>query len=267
MKEFLETDVFIYILKPLIYVGISYTIYKLINFILQQTLIKNNVSSKHKRKLETSKSIIINFVKYLIIIITILSILSIYHIDVSKIFAGIGIATAVLSLAFQDIAKDFLAGIAILLEDQFEIGDNVSINGFRGDVIAMGLKTTRVKDYKGAVKIISNHTINEVINYSLNPSLAVVDISVSYESNLNEVEEVINKTMETINKTYDNLKGKCELWGVEKLDDSAVVYRIVLKTRSNKNFEVERKMKKDFKLALDEAGIKIPYPQIEVHNE
>ena len=65
MKEFLETDVFIYILKPLIYVGISYTIYRLINFILQQTLIKNNVSSKHKRKLETSKSIIINFVKYL----------------------------------------------------------------------------------------------------------------------------------------------------------------------------------------------------------
>ena len=76
MKEFLETDVFIYILKPLIYVGSSYTIYRLINFILQQTLIKNNVSSKHKRKLETSKSIIINFVKYLIIIITILSILS-----------------------------------------------------------------------------------------------------------------------------------------------------------------------------------------------
>ena len=53
----------------------------------------------------------------------------------------------------------------------------------------------------------------------------------------------------------------------EKLNDSAVVYRIVLKTRSNKNFAVERKMKKDFKLALDEAGIKIPYPQVEVHNE
>ena len=53
----------------------------------------------------------------------------------------------------------------------------------------MGLKTTRIKDYKGAVKIISNHTINEVINYSLNPSLAVVDISVSYESDLNEVEK------------------------------------------------------------------------------
>ena len=101
----------------------------------------------------------------------------------------------------------------------------------------------------------------------MNPSLAVVDISVSYESDLNEVEKVINATMEKINKTYDNLKGKCELWGVEKLNDSAVVYRIVLKTRSNKNFAVERKMKKDFKLALDEAGIKIPYPQVEVHNE
>lgn len=267
MKEFLDSEIFLYILKPIIYIAVAYIIYRILNFILQQALIKNNVSSKHRRKLETSKSIIVNFVKYLIIILTMLSILSLYHVDVSKIFAGIGIATAVLSLAFQDVAKDFLAGLAILLEDQFEIGDNVSINGFRGDVISMGLKTTRIKDYKGAVKIISNHTINEVINYSLNPSLAVVDISVSYESDLNEVEKVINATMEKINKTYDNLKGKCELWGVEKLNDSAVVYRIVLKTRSNKNFAVERKMKKDFKLALDEAGIKIPYPQVEVHNE
>lgn len=267
MKEFLDSEIFLYILKPIIYIAVAYIIYKILNFILQQALIKNNVSSKHRRKLETSKSIIVNFVKYLIIIITMLSILSLYRVDVSRIFAGIGIATAVLSLAFQDVAKDFLAGLAILLEDQFEIGDNVSINGFRGDVISMGLKTTRIKDYKGAVKIISNHTINEVINYSLNPSLAVVDISVSYESDLNEVEKVINATMEKINKTYDNLKGKCELWGVEKLNDSAVVYRIVLKTRSNKNFAVERKMKKDFKLALDEAGIKIPYPQVEVHNE
>ncbi|MBD9099081.1 mechanosensitive ion channel family protein [bacterium] len=267
MKAFLDSEVFLYILKPVIYIGVAYIFYRLLNLILQQILLKNNVSSKHRRKLETSKSIITNFVKYFIIIITILSILSLYHVDVSKIFAGLGIATAVLSLAFQDVAKDFLAGLAILLEDQFEIGDNVSINGFRGDVISMGLKTTRIKDYKGAVKIISNHTINEVINYSLNPSLAVVDISVSYESDLNEVEKVINATMEKINKTYDNLKGKCELWGVEKLDDSAVIYRVVLKTKSNKNFVVERRMKKDFKLALDEAGIKIPYPQLEVHNE
>ena len=87
--------------------------------------------------------------------------------------------------------------------------------------------TEQIDINKVEEKIISNHTINEVINYRLNPSLAVVDISVSYESDLNEVEKVINATMEKINKTYDNLKGKCELWGVEKLNDSAVVYRIV----------------------------------------
>ena len=109
MKEFLDSEIFLYILKPIIYIAVAYIIYRILNFILQQALIKNNVSSKHRRKLETSKSIIVNFVKYLIIIITMLSILSLYHVDVSKIFAGIGIATAVLSLAFQDVAKDFLA--------------------------------------------------------------------------------------------------------------------------------------------------------------
>ena len=83
------------------------------------------------------------------------------------------------------------------MEDQFEIGDNVMINGFRGDVIEMGLKTTRIRDYKGAVQIISNHMITEVTNYSLNPSLAEVTIAVDTDNDLDKVEKIIRKTMET----------------------------------------------------------------------
>ena len=65
MKEFLDSEIFLYILKPIIYIAVAYIIYRILNFVLQQALIKNNVSSKHRRKLETSKSIIVNFVKYL----------------------------------------------------------------------------------------------------------------------------------------------------------------------------------------------------------
>ena len=182
MQEFLETDIYKYVLKPIIYIALAYFLYKVITSVINRALNSKKVLIKNKRKIETSKSIINNILKYSIIVITFLVVLSTFNVDVSKIFAGLGIATAVLSLAFQDIAKDFIAGLAILLEDQFEIGDNVSINGFRGDVIAMGLKTTRLRDYRGAVQIISNHTINEVINYSLNPSLAIVDVTVSNDN-------------------------------------------------------------------------------------
>ena len=152
------------------------------------------------------------------------------------------------------------------MEDQFEIGDNVMINGFRGDVIEMGLKTTRIKDYKGAVQIISNHMITEVTNYSLNPSLAEVTISVDSDNNLDKVEKIIRKTMDTIDKTYDFLKGNTELWGVEMVDQNAVTYKLVVKTKTGKDFDVQRKMRKDLQDALTKAGIKMPQTHMEVRN-
>ncbi len=265
LTDFFETDVYTYVLQPFIYIALAYCFYKIVTSVITRALNSKSMKMKNQKRIDTSKSIINNLIKYLTLTVTILMILSIYHVDVSKILAGLGIGVAVLSLAFQDIAKDFIAGISILLEDQFDIGDNVSINGFRGEVVAMGLKTTRVKDYKGAVQIIANHSITEVINYSLNPSLAVIDVSVSYESDLEKVEKVIYDTMDKINNTYQNLKGKVELWGVEDLSDSAVVYRLAVKVKSNKDFEIERQMKREFKLAFDQAKIKIPYSQIEVH--
>ncbi len=272
MKEFLETDTFNYIIKPFIYIAVAYILYKIITLVINMALRpkkmgRRRISNHQAKRIETTRSVMNNILKYIIIVITFLLILSIYNVNVSSIFAGLGIATAVLSLAFQDVAKDFLAGLSILLEDQFEVGDNIEVNGFRGTVIALGLKTTQIQHLDGSVKIMANHTINEIVNYSMKPSLAIVDISVSYESDLNKVEKVLEKTMKKIDETYKDLKGKCELWGVEALSESSVVYRIVVLTKPLENFMVQRQMRKDFKLALDKAGIKIPYQQIEVHNE
>ena len=266
LTEFFETEIFQYILRPIIYVALGCFTYKIITYFINRSLTKKEMSTRNKKRIETSKSIINNIIKYLIIIITFLFVLSSYHVDVSSLFAGLGIGVAVLSLAFQDIAKDFLAGISILIDEQFEVGDNVSINGFRGDVISIGLRTTRIRDYKGAEMILSNHSITEIINYSLNASLAEVDLSVSYDADTELVEATLRKCIEKMNETYTDLKGKIELWGIENLDDSAVIYRIAGKVKATKDFEIERKMRKDLKLALEEAGIEIPYPQIEVRH-
>ncbi len=267
MKEFVKTDLFIYIIRPIIYMGIAYIIYKLLSLLTSKTM--NNtkkLSVKNRKRIKTSLLVINNCIKYIIFLITILIILSSVGIDVSKIFAGLGIIAAVLTLAFQDLAKDFIAGISIILENQFEIGDNVSINGFRGEVINMGLKTTRIKNYNGSVKIISNHSINEIINYSLNPSLAEVDILIDYQNDLDKVDKVITKTLATIDETYKNLKGKSELWGIDKISETALLYKIVVKTLPNQNFDVERKMRKDIQKALLKANIKLPKTHMEVYN-
>ena len=231
MKDFFASEIFIYIVRPIIYIGLAYIFYKVLTYFLNKALHYKNLNNKNKKRVNTTLSILNNCLKYIVIFLTILIILNSFGIDVSSILAGLGIVAAVLTLAFQDLAKDFIAGISIVMEDQFEIGDNVMINGFRGDVVAMGLKTTRIKDYKGAVQIISNHMITEVTNYSLNPALAEVTIAVDSDNDLDKVEKVIKKTMATIDKTYDFLKGQTELWGVEMVDQNSVTYKVAIKTK------------------------------------
>ena len=266
MKEFFNSEIFIYFVRPVIYIGLAYIFYKILTYFFTKILHYKNLNNKNKKRVNTTLSIINNCLKYIIIFLTILIILNSFGINVSSILAGLGIVAAVLTLAFQDLAKDFIAGISIVMEDQFEIGDNVMINGFRGDVIEMGLKTTRIRDYKGAVQIIANHTVTEVVNYSLNPSLAEITISVDYKNDLDKVEQVIRETMTKIDATYENLKGKTELWGVETVDQNSVTYKIVVKTKSNSDFTVERNMRRDFQEALLKANIKLPQTHMEVHN-
>ena len=196
----------------------------------------------------------------------IIAILANFGVNVASIIAGLGITAAIIGLAFQDIAKDFLAGISIIMEDQYEIGDTVEINGFMGEVIALGLRTTRIKNYKGQTLIIANHTINEVINYNLANSLAIVDVSVDYDCDIDKVEKALNKMSEDIDGKIENTKGKIIVQGIDELEASGVIYRVVVETVSAKHLQVQRDLRKEIKKALDKANIKIPYQQIEVHN-
>lgn len=259
-----------YFIYPILYILIGYLTYKLIDRVIEKSFTKHTfktLKDRHNQKrLETIKTLISNLLKYLIIIFVVLAILSLYGINVKSILAGVGITAAIVGLACQDIAKDLLAGIFIVAEDQYEIGDTIEIDGFMGEVVFIGLKTTRIKDYKGRVKIISNHTITEVINYNLNNSLAIVDVSVGYEEDNDKVETVLTELVSTLSSTIPHSKGEAKLLGIDNLGDSAVVYRITCLVASNKQFEAERIMRKEIKKVLDQEQIKIPYPQIEVHN-
>lgn len=253
---------------PIIIIVCAIIIQKVFNLIIKKALNPNKKRTKvDSRKISTLKSILTNIVKYVVWIIAILAILSVFGVDTAAIITGLGVASLVIGLAFQDILKDILAGVSILFENAFAIGDLVKIGDFQGTVIDIGLKTTKVQAYTGEVKIISNRNISEVINYSMDKTLAVVDIPVSYESKIEKVEKILMVTAATIKEKIPSLVGDIELLGVQSLADSAVVFRLVGKCKPAKHFEVERQMRKEFKNSLDKNGIKIPYMQIEVHNE
>ena len=257
----------ILIIYPILYIIIGIVVFRFLkNIILKAENRRKNLKESQKQRIQTISTLIINIIKYIIVILIILSILSTYGINVKSIITGLGIGTAIIGLAFQDLAKDLIAGFFIITDGEYEVGDTIEIDNFMGTVISIGLRTTRIRNYKGAIKIISNRYMDNIINYSENNSLAQVDVSIAYECS----EELIEQTF---NKLFKELQGKLkyatkdlELWGVNELSDSAVVYRVVVETKPMKHFETERILKKEIKKAFDEAGIKIPYNQIEVHN-
>ncbi len=257
-----------HIVYPIIYILMGVVIYNIIKNIISKLprFSKKALKPAQAQRVKTIRLLILNIIKYIIVILVVLAILSVFGINVKSILAGLGIGTAIIGLAFQDMAKDLIAGIGIITEGTYDVGDTIEVEGFMGEVIALGLKTTQIRNYKGAVKIISNRYMDNLINYSLNNSLAQVDVSVAYEHNSKEVEEVLNQLIKDLNGKIEFAKKDIEVWGVEDLADSSVVYRVVVECEPTKNFIVQRKLRKEIKDAFDKAKIKIPYNQIEVHN-
>ncbi len=255
------------ILKCVISISIGIIIYKFIKKTIIKLTTKSKTRSKYKQKrLQTIQSLLKNLTKYIIYIFVFLYILSIFGVNVSGIVAGLGVSAALIGLAFQDTAKDIIAGVSMITDDEFEIGDTVKIDGFMGEVVFIGLRSTKIRDYKGATMIIANHSINKVINYNLHDSLAVVDVSVAYESDLNEVEKVLNNLAKKLEKKLDYLKGDIEILGIDNLDDSAIVYRVTALVEPMKHIITQRTLRKEIAEAFKKSSVKIPYKQIEVHN-
>lgn len=216
-----------------------------------------------KRKM-TIVSLIKNVVKYTIAIIIIIAILSLYGVDTTSIIASIGIVGVVLGLACQDIAKDFLSGVFLIFDNAYAVGDYVEINGFTGEVISLGLKTTKIKAYTGEVKIISNSAFTEVTNYNLKQSKLVIDIPLSYDCDIEKVEKVLNDLVPEI-KAIPDVRKEVELLGIERFESSSIIYRIAIDCSPMSQYGVNRAVLRLIKLTFDKNKITIPYDQLDVH--
>ena len=218
------------------------------------------------KKLKTLKSFITNIIRWVIIIITFIIILEIFNIDTSIIVTSFGAVTVVIGLAFQGVLKDIIAGISLIFENSYNIGDTVTINNFKGEVIYMGMKSTKIKAATGEVLIINNGSITEVINHTIENSLAVVDVSIAYEEDIDKTLNILKDLSLEMKKNIKDIK-KINVLGVEDLAESSVVIRISAEVNSNTQYSVQREMRRYIKLELDKNNIVIPYNQLVIHNE
>lgn len=256
------------VIYPIISILVAYILILVESIIINNIINNNKTKSKHLRRSQnTVLELIKKIIKVVIILVTLISILKIFGVDTTALVTSIGAISVVIGLAFQDILKDYLVGITIILESQFALGEIVEIDGFKGEVISLGLKTTRIKALTGEVKIISNRNISQVINYSLDKTLAIIKVSVSYEDDINKVEDVLTKLSKKLEKNIDEITDKVQIDGIDELADSSVVFRLSTRARNRDIPVIKRKVYKEVKLAFDENNIKIPYPQVEVHHD
>ncbi|ALC88524.1 mechanosensitive ion channel protein MscS [Bacillus sp. FJAT-18017] len=219
-----------------------------------------------ERRESTLVKLLDNVVTYAIYFIALMMILSALTIDVKALLAGAGIVGLAVGFGAQNLVKDVITGFFIILEDQFSVGDHIRVDMFEGTVESIGLRTTKIKSWTGELHILPNGSINQVTNFSLNNSSAVVDVGIAYEEDIDKAEAVIKELLEKMPEQYEDLVKAPELQGIQNFGPSEVTLRIVFETKPMKHFSIARIIRKEVKTALDQHGIEIPFPRLVMYS-
>ena len=237
---------------------------KIITNTTKRFIINGKDQFETKRR-NTIVKLINNIIKYFIYILMIIFILNSYGVDTKSIIASLGVAGVILGFALQSTVEDFVSGIAIIMDNYFVVGDIVTYNNFTGEVIEMGLKSTKIRKANGEVYIIANRNINSIVNLSQHHAGIIIKIPTAYEEDIEKVEKVIGEIIENAKKIPGVLKDSKYL-GIDSLEDSAINYTILINCKQDNQWQIKRDVLRLIKIAYDNANIKIPYSQIEVHN-
>lgn len=231
-------------------------------------LIVLNLFRNRRGRIGTLVTVISSLIKYISVLVAFCWILSIIGVNVSTIFASVGIFALILGFGAESLVADLVTGVFILFENQYNVGDIVEIDGFRGKVKEIGIRTLSLEDTGGNIKIINNSELKNIVNRSNQRSVAVCDVSVSYNTDIEELEEKLVNMLQKIKaKHTDIFIGRVEYVGVEALADSGVVLRIIADVSEENIFKGRRLLNKEIKIMFDKDGIIIPYPQVDVHSK
>ena len=238
-------------------ITILYTIVTIVVVILRK------VFNKTQRAV-TVAALICNLINWLAAIITAIIVLKLlFNVDTTAIITGAGVLTLVVGLGMQSLIADIVAGLFIVFENEFNVGDIVTIGDFYGEVVAIGIRTTKVKCL-GNVKIFNNSEIKGVLNHTTDQSRVKTLIDVEYGERLPEIEKIIKEHVGEIQ--IEGATDAVSYDGVAELGASGVTLQFTCHCKEQDYYSVGRALNGAVKNMFDEYGIGIPFPQLVVHN-
>ncbi len=227
----------------------------------------DDAASIGSRRSETLKKLLQSIITYIISFIAFIMVLQIFNVNTSAILASAGILGLAVGFGAQNLVKDVISGFFILFENQFNVGDYVIIDTVEGTVEEIGLRTCKIRQWTGQLDIIPNGEITRVTNYNRGPMLALVTVGIAYEEDVDEAIAVLTRECEEAFREIEAIIDPPQVQGVIGSDDSSINIRVVAPALAGNYSAVERELRRRFKNALEQAGIKAPYPRRVVYRQ
>ncbi|MFV0502511.1 MAG: mechanosensitive ion channel family protein [Lachnospirales bacterium] len=238
-------------------------IIKILNYFVGKFMSKSKyIDHKKEATLVNVSKATIKIVVYFTAIITILKM---FNISVESLIAVAGVGSLAIGFAAQNLVRDFITGMFILLENQYNIGDLVALQDIKGVVENITMRVTTLRSVDGSLHYIPNGEIKLVTNLSKEYSRAIVEVGVDYNADIDLVLEVLESEMEKADRLIEELLLPPVVLGISDLADNSVNIKIMADCKAGEAVNVERKLRLLIKKRLDKENISIPFPQRVIH--
>ena len=231
--------------------------------------VKNQVNSKRSFSMDAQKALTVGAIlksslKYIVYFSGAAIIIGSTFKVSAAVLSAVGF---VVGIGAQSLVKDIINGFFIIFEDQYGVGDHVTIGVYSGIVESIGIRATTLKDFSGDIHNIPNGSVLEVTNHSRYDMRFIVDVEIAYEEDIDNTINIITDTCKKFQKSNsEDIRENIEVLGAISLNASGVTIRVVGKSKPLSQWKMERELRKEIKKSLDEAGVEIPYPKTQLVN-
>ena len=241
---------------------------KLVNKLLEGKAVQK--SSLNQNKVNTISNAIYSVIRVVIIFIAITLILDVFGINTSTLIATAGVGGVALALGTQTVIEDFIKGILIIVDDKIRVGEWIKVAGIEGEVEDIDFRVTKVRDFNGSLHIIPNSQITSVQNFNRGEMIAEATFSVSYDTPLDEIKEMVDDISKKLLDKEEN-KGlfieRFKIFEINSLEAFSYKVRITAKVKDGEQWQIGRQARETIKYEMEKRKIKSALVEYEENEE